>query len=103
MTTPSQRHEEKAAELVPCPHPVGDATCPFHWNSCRRTGVCDMRADIASTLASTEAEAKAELVARMMEPSEAMLSAAREVTIARDVWDVMLTAFARERAIPMPE
>lgn len=63
--TPTDDHNARALEIVPCPHPVGLATCPFHWNSCRRTERCELRDDVATALAEAETRVmeKAALVA----------------------------------------
>ena len=43
--------ENEALELTSaCQEPVGLATCPYSWNSCRRSGKCEMREDARKAL-----------------------------------------------------
>ncbi len=61
--------DERAREIVPCPHPVDVATCPFHWNSCARTKTCDLVDDVAAALREA-AQAENEACAKIAEAEQ---------------------------------
>lgn len=66
MPIVNERDRETARALIPC----DPNACPFHWNSCRRTGNCDLHDEVATALTRARAEGVREGVERAIEAIE---------------------------------